>query len=186
MVCRTRPGEDLSLGFCLPRTPANAGSPDRIPAASCYAHIQHLTRPPQLTGTVPPQGHALLPPLRLSAGSLPGLPLLRWPPAPAAVTVRVTGSRMWQFLTGKPYTSAHSDLDLVVDLPHAGLLDEAAAFLTLAQERIPWRLDGELSVAGRGEVHWREWLSPVEQVLVKSLHSVELRDRAWIRACVSP
>lgn len=93
---------------------------------------------------------------------------------------------MWELLTGKPYTAAHSDLDLVVDLPHAGLLDEAAAFLSLAQERIPWRLDAELSVAGRGEVHWREWLSPVEQVLVKSLQTVELRDRACFRAGACP
>lgn len=181
MVCRTRLGEELSLGFCLPRTGDDPRSPARIGVSSRSAHIQHIARPPEVIAAEPTQPAQAARPLRLSDGSLPHLPVHPWLPPPPTCTARVIGSHMWQFLTGEPYTCASSDMDLVLDIPHAGLLDEAAAFLHTAQELSAWKLDAELSIPNLGEVHWREWLSPAELVLIKSLDAVELHHRQWFQ-----
>jgi len=87
---------------------------------------------------------------------------------------------MWEFLTGARYTSADSDLDLVMDLPDACLADPAASFLAHAQAISPWSLDAELSFPRIGDVHWKEWHSGAETVLVKSLDAVKLFPRAWV------
>jgi phosphoribosyl-dephospho-CoA transferase len=86
---------------------------------------------------------------------------------------------MWQFLTGVQYTTGSSDIDMVMDISHAALLDQASSFLTKAHDLSPWRLDAEISIPDLGEVHWKEWLTPANPVLVKSVDSVHLRPRKW-------
>ncbi len=184
MVCRTRPGEDLSLGFCLPlplsKKSDDPRSPARIAAESKHADIQHIARPPDFHLVEDPRQDSKwhwLPandPLKTSGG----MPDIFLPPD--GCTLRLIGSRMWQFLTGVRYTSERSDMDIVMDIAHCGLMDEAAAFLIKANDLSPWKLDGEISIPDLGEVHWKEWLSPANPVLVKSLEVVELRSREWI------
>lgn len=88
---------------------------------------------------------------------------------------------MWEFLTGVQYSSEKSDLDLVVDVADVSLIDPAVAFLSQVQAMAPWKLDAEISIPEHGEVHWKEWLAAADTVLVKSLKTVELRPREWMR-----
>lgn len=101
------------------------------------------------------------------------------PELPSGCVPRMIGSRMWEFLTGTRYTTAQSDLDLVVDLSDAGSANQAGAFLSKLQTICSLRLDAEFSFPGRGEVHWREWLSEADPLLVKSFQEVALRPRQW-------
>ena len=158
IVCRTRPEETLSLGFCLPSA---SGAPARVAARSNLSHIVETSRPPllgevaaKLSMPVPP---ALLKPLE-------------------GATIRLIGSRMWEAITGTRYTTGTSDLDLVVDLSAPGVADEVCSLL--AHIDCPVRIDAELSFAGKGEVHWKEWGR--DPLLVKSLHAVGVKPQSWI------
>jgi len=42
---------------------------------------------------------------------------------------------------------------------------------------LSFKLDGELSFAGRGEVQWREFLTTAPEVLVKAVDSVRMMRR---------
>ncbi len=161
IVARTRPGEELSLGYCRP--PSGPGHPpSRHALAAALGDLRTTERPP-LLGDV------------TSALGLPALP-------PVSAEIRLIGSRLWQVLTGEPYGRPGSDLDLVVDLPNGSASDSAVAELTRLQTLLVPRLDAELSFPGHGEVHWQEWRSGVPRVLVKSLQGVALRDRAELLA----
>ncbi len=174
MVCRTRANEELSLGFCVPPKGDGPGSPGRLAAHGKLGDIQEIRRPPNVMEI------SALPVQDLEADPARRLPWAGWPTAPEGCTLRLVGSRMWEFLTGVRYTSATSDLDLVIDLVDAHLLGQAATFLSGINALSPWKIDAEISIPHRGEVHWREWLSNAETILVKSLHSVDLQPRAWI------
>ncbi|WP_232629679.1 malonate decarboxylase holo-[acyl-carrier-protein] synthase [Methylobacterium sp. Leaf118] len=87
------------------------------------------------------------------------------------------GGLLWQHLTGLPYLSETSDLDLLwpsESLDRPALLSGLAAI----EARAPMRLDGEILLPDGGGVNWREWhgAGPGETVLVKSLDRVALRD----------
>lgn len=151
IVCRTRPNEELSLGFCQPQQK----SPSRLAVAARMADIERLSRPPALSTAMPE--------LRV--------------PGPAPCPVRIIGSRMWEALTGLLFTRPESDIDLVLDLPAASQADAAVEYLLALRELTPLRVDAELSFPERGEVHWEEWQSQSPQVLVKSTTHVELLAR---------
>ena len=88
---------------------------------------------------------------------------------------------MWQALAGGSYVNASSDLDVLIDVADAAGADRAADFLQRAAAECPFKLDGELSLPGLGEVHWREYLNGEPAILVKSLHAVRLvrREELW-------
>ncbi len=98
--------------------------------------------------------------------------------AAVAGAPRVFGSFAWQALTGHPYVTATSDLDLLWPLTPA--LDIAALLAGLAQlaPMAPGRLDGELvhGVTGAG-VQWQEWAGSAEEVLVKGPAAAALQKR---------
>lgn len=168
MVCRTRAQEELSLGFCLPRGQGEAGSPRRLAVSGKISEIQEMSRPPDVAEIT----------TRRSSWDPHGKERWgHWPQAPEGCSLRLIGSRMWENLTGVRYTSASSDLDLVLDLVDASQLDEGAAYLTQISAMSPCNLDAELSIPKQGEVHWKEWISGMDPLLVKSVASVELRSR---------
>ena len=167
IVCRTRPDEHLSLGFCLPRPPGESGSPTRIAAHANEASIERLCRPPDLRDAA-------------SRPAIPATVLQALLNPPAGCTVRLIGSRMWETLTGTRYTSETSDLDLVIDLTSPAAADAACGFLQAINS--PVRIDAEISFPSIGEVHWKEWLSGTDPVLVKSLHTVSMCSRADFRS----
>ncbi|MFE1599812.1 malonate decarboxylase holo-[acyl-carrier-protein] synthase [Methylobacterium sp. ID0610] len=96
---------------------------------------------------------------------------------------RPFGSLLWQSLTGLPYLSETSDLDLLWPVAGAvprGLLDGLAAI----EARAPMRLDGEILLPGGGGVNWRELhaAAPGDAVLVKHRDRLGLREAAAVLA----
>ena len=81
---------------------------------------------------------------------------------------RCFGSLAWASLTGLPYLSESSDLDLVWHVSTA----DAAARLVAALARIdagaPVRLDGEIVTPTGLAVQWREFASDAPEMLVKA------------------
>jgi len=148
IVCRTRPGESLSLGYCVPAT--DGAKPPRHAVAASAAQIAKITRPPVWEQAVETLGF----------------------------TVRLIGSRMWARLTGNPYGRPDSDVDLVVDLDSPTAADAAVEFLTRAAAESPVAIDAELSFPDIGEIHWKEWQSTSPQLLVKSVETARLVARA--------
>ena len=93
---------------------------------------------------------------------------------------RPFGSLLWQSLTGLPYLSESSDLDLLwptVGAVPSGLLDGLAAI----EAGAPMRLDGEILLPDGGGVNWRELhaAGPSDDVLIKH------RDRLVLRAAAA-
>lgn len=87
---------------------------------------------------------------------------------------------MWESLTGNPYGRPDSDVDLVVDLESRAAADAAVEFLTRAASESPVAIDAELSFPDLGEIHWKEWQSASQQLLVKSVEIARLVARAEI------
>lgn len=139
---------------------------------------------------LPPEAVRPRPPVALSEarGVCPG----PWEATLAEVTAlgeehglapRPFGSLLWQSLTGLPYLSETSDLDLLWPVAAAvpcGLLDGIAA----VEARAPMRLDGEILLPGGGGVNWRELreAAPGDAVLVKYRDRLLLREAASILA----
>jgi len=171
VVCRRRgAGDDLSLGFCSPVTGAAHARPRRVAAQSAATHVLRVEAPPALgevarrAGTAP-QADALA---RLADDA-------------SGLAPRVFGSWMWQTVTGDAHVRDGSDLDILVEVASAEQAHAAAAVLERLSRGLPFRLDGELSIAGVGEVMWREYRGDGAEVLVKSVDAVRVlpREALW-------
>lgn len=87
-------------------------------------------------------------------------------------SVRTFGSLAWQYLTGLPYLSAGSDLDLLWQSPTDGEIEALLEGISAIEQISPMRIDGEIDSAG-GAVQWRELRNAgADSVLVKTLHGV--------------
>jgi phosphoribosyl-dephospho-CoA transferase len=114
---------------------------------------------------------------------------IEWQPAlaelDAAATgigleLRVFGSLAWQALSGLPYLTPQSDIDLLWH-PHSHTqLQQGIALLARWEHDHGLRADGEVLFGGNSAVSWREWatLKPddAQRVLVKRESSAELID----------
>lgn len=95
-------------------------------------------------------------------------------------TPMLYGSLLWQLLTGMPYVTVRSDLDLhwrVDSVPQAQSL---IAGLARIERTSPMRLDGELLLPDGGSIAWREYADAPAggaELLVKTLHGVSSRPR---------
>ncbi|OZI30813.1 malonate decarboxylase holo-[acyl-carrier-protein] synthase [Bordetella genomosp. 10] len=96
-----------------------------------------------------------------------------------APDTRVFGSLAWEYLTGLPYLSDTSDLDLLFPMPAS-----APAWHTLGREllaidsRTTLRIDGECVRADGVAVKWRELAGESSEVLLKTLDGAYLMPRA--------
>ena len=92
---------------------------------------------------------------------------------------RTFGSLAWQHLTGLPYLSDGSDLDLLWPLSSARTREHPAVRHRADRSRqAPMRLDGEI-VYHAGGVQWRELTGADEdEVLVKGAAGVHVTTRA--------
>lgn len=80
---------------------------------------------------------------------------------------RTFGSLAWQHLTGLPYLSDSSDLDLLWPLSSARHADTLPSDIGRIAKQAPMRLDGEI-VDRAGGVQWRELIgADDDDVLVK-------------------
>ena len=125
----------------------------------------------RLSFVVPPE--AILsdspPPLLTDAGR--DAPVAWQPTIDAIVALdpwtRCFGSLAWAHLTGLPYLSATSDIDLlwqVADVAGA----ERLASLALIDAAAPMRLDGEIVTPTSLAIQWREWALGAPELLVKT------------------
>jgi phosphoribosyl-dephospho-CoA transferase len=89
---------------------------------------------------------------------------------------RVFGALLWQHVTGLPYLTAQSDLDLLWAIDDPAVAETLVSGL-LRLDGAP-RLDGEIEVHDGGGVNWRELaLGGGDTVLVKTMAKVALRAR---------
>jgi phosphoribosyl-dephospho-CoA transferase len=91
---------------------------------------------------------------------------------------RTFGSLAWQHLTGLPYLTDDSDLDLLWPLSPARQADTLASDIGRIAKQAPMRLDGEI-VGRAGGVQWRELIgADGDEVLVKGPAGVISTTRA--------
>lgn len=89
----------------------------------------------------------------------------------------VFGSAAMQALTGLPYLTPRSDLDLLLHPRGVAALHAGLALLLRHAGALP--LDGEIVFPGGAAVSWKEWTGSGEQrVLVKHIDGVRLAPRA--------
>jgi phosphoribosyl-dephospho-CoA transferase len=118
---------------------------------------------------------------RRRSGSRPSAALLDLGKA-VGMTPRVFGALLWEHVTGLPYLTAQSDVDLlwsISDERTAALVVEGLLPLDAGG---PVRLDGELELPDSGAVNWRELAQSVanldDKVLVKTMDGVAVRTKA--------
>ena len=125
------------------------------------------------------------PPLRL-ADAIAHAPAA-WQPALAELDaaaihidleLRVFGSLAWQALSGLPYMTLRSDIDLLWHPLSNAQLQQGIALLARWEQSSGLRADGEVLFGGNSAVSWREWAAlksgDDQRVLVKRESSAEL------------
>ena len=92
---------------------------------------------------------------------------------------RVFGGLLWEHLTGLPYLTPTSDIDLLWPVSNARMAGDLVQGLRWCREGSPVRLDGELELPDGAGVHWCEFANaandPANVVVAKTIDSVELR-----------
>jgi phosphoribosyl-dephospho-CoA transferase len=91
--------------------------------------------------------------------------------------VRCSGSLAWQLLTGLPYVTETSDLDLLWTIACPAAADALGAQIERVADRAPMRIDGEFLTPAGLAVQWREWLSSSNELMVKTTDWVSLMAR---------
>jgi len=173
IVSRRRAEHDaVALGFCVADERHPELRPRRVAAWTDPRHVVDVAGPPRLDEI------ACCPAAQAHAASFSRLASAA---ERAGLDIRVYGSWMWQALTGERHVRETSDLDVLVDVADAGEADRVAAFLQQEEVGLAFKLDGELSFAGLGEVHWREYRQGKAQVLLKSVDALRLMPRAELR-----
>ena len=81
---------------------------------------------------------------------------------------RCFGSLAWAHLTGLPYLSETSDLDLVWQVPTTDDAARRVAALMRIDAEAPMRLDGEIVTPTGLAVQWREFASDAPEMLAKA------------------
>ena len=164
-------GRDIGLGFCTTDRAHPELRPRRVAARTDPDRIGRNARPPGLMEI------ARCPAATAKANSFSRLISAA---ASAGLDIRVYGSWMWQALTGERHVHEASDLDVVIDVADLDAAGRAAAFLAAAEQDLAFRIDGELSFPGVGEVQWRELLQDKDEVLLKSVDTLKLVPRSQI------
>lgn len=154
--------EAACLGLPLPPAPDDGGKV-RIALCIPHAEIHRASEPLPLKNALtaaPPAWQAALAALADEATGL---------------TLRVYGSLAMQALTGLPYVTATSDIDLLL-YPHTER-QLAAGLALLKKYAALLPLDGEIVFPRGDAVAWKEWLAAANgdvRVLVKDIDTVRL------------
>ncbi len=175
VVTRRRDEGDSSigLGFCTTDAQHPELRPRRVAAHAEAGVVVDLALPPLLAEI------ARCPSAQRLADSFARL---EGAAVAAGITIRVYGSWMWQAITGEPHVHEASDLDVLVDVVGTAAADRAAGFLEAIEPTLAFRLDGELSFVGLGEVNWREYRQDEPEVLLKSVVAMRLVARRELPA----
>ncbi len=168
VVCRHRgKPEHVSLGFCV-ASDSPGRRPRRFAVQAPHDHVLRMELPPSLATVSDRCGSDALATLTATASA-------------ESLNLHVFGSWMWQALTGDSYVNAASDLDILLDVTSEAEASRAVAFLQRQESACPIKIDGEFSLPGRGEVHWREYGCDSPTLLLKSMTTVQLlpRENLW-------
>jgi phosphoribosyl-dephospho-CoA transferase len=96
----------------------------------------------------------------------------------AGIDCRVFGSVAMQTLTGEPYLTPASDIDLLLRPANSAQLDAGLDLIRRHAQSLP--LDGEIEFPSGHAVSWKEWLGQgqgADRVLAKHLDTVALLRR---------
>lgn len=154
-------------------TPAMVPAAISLPPACGKLRIALQVDPGDVTEQLPPQN------LRAVCEQSP----ISWRPTVAAVLQLATrtgvepsvfGGLLWQSLTGLPYLSANSDLDLCWPVTHSRQAAGIVRGLSALDENSPPRIDGELILPDGGGVNWRELGNGAAEVIVKTMFCARL------------
>ncbi|MFO1161889.1 MAG: malonate decarboxylase holo-[acyl-carrier-protein] synthase [Reyranellaceae bacterium] len=168
---RRAAGRDIGLGFCTTDERHPELRPRRVAAQAAVDLVDSLALPPTLEEIA-----------RHPAALGHAASFSRLASAAAATTVRVYGSWMWQMLTGERHVHDASDLDVLIDVAGISAADRVTALLAEIEPTLGFRLDGEISFAGLGEVNWREYRQDGREVLLKSVETMRLTPRSALPA----
>ena len=95
-----------------------------------------------------------------------------------SIELRVFGSLAWQALSGLPYVTPQSDIDLLWRPLSNAQLQHGIALLACWERSSGLRADGEVLFGASSAVSWREWATlqsgDDQRVLVKRAASAEL------------
>ena len=96
------------------------------------------------------------------------------------IKLRVFGSLAWQALSGLPYLTPQSDIDLLWHPNSHTQLQQGIELLARWEQASGLRADGEVLFGGSSAVSWREWATlksgDSQRVLVKRVSSAGLVD----------
>jgi phosphoribosyl-dephospho-CoA transferase len=171
MTRRRDDGHAVGLGFCTTDPAHPELRPRRVAARTDAGEILRHARPPSL------EEIARCPAATPKTDSFARLIAAA---SKAGIAINVYGSWMWQALTGERHVHAESDLDVVIDVPDLERALRTAAWLSRVEQDLDFRVDGELSFPGVGEVQWRELLQDRDDVLLKSTETLQLVPRAHL------
>jgi phosphoribosyl-dephospho-CoA transferase len=162
-----QPAGIVSLGIALP--PASADAPkERIGLRVDAAHVRRREPALGLDDALAAAPDAWRADLQALTG--------------AGVKLRAYGSLALQALTGLPYLTPASDIDVLLAPRSRTELDAGIELLSQRTGALP--LDGEVLFPNGDAVAWKEWrdAGPRARVLVKTIDAVRLLDRASLLA----
>jgi phosphoribosyl-dephospho-CoA transferase len=162
VACRRERGspDDVALGIALPP----GGGPRRVSLLVRREAVARSSSPLTLDEVLPSA------PIRWRAP----LAALDRDARYAGLILRVYGSLAWQHLSGAPFVTERSDVDLLAEVRDAGELRHALSLLHRPARPEAPPLDGELLLPGGRAIAWRELARRPARVLVKSAAAVAL------------
>ncbi len=104
-------------------------------------------------------------------------------------TPSVFGALLWQHVTGLPYLTTRSDLDLLWRASDEAAVTALVQALLRLDARGPVRLDGELELPDGAGVNWRELAQATTAtagVMAKTIDGIEMRPRASLFRSPAP
>jgi phosphoribosyl-dephospho-CoA transferase len=155
------PPDCCALGLPLPPCQGKR----RIALHARAAAIQQVRPPPSLRRVIATAPGSWRPALRAL------VEIFR----PSGIVIRVYGSLAWQYLTGEPYVTDCSDVDLLWRPDSLPALRQGLATLVAWDRQFPGRTDGEIQLPDGSGVSWRELAAGPRLVLVKGSTRVAMR-----------
>lgn len=157
MVCRRGPGDAPGIALCV-----------TLPASRWLASIRFTVGRGAITRMEPPLPFAEVIPCSPPDWHRPLFDLNR-AAAAAGVPLSVTGPLAWQHLTGEPYVTDRSPVDLLVRPRTRLQLEKVIALLRVREDGKGPRLDGEVLLGWSDAVAWRDLASGRRRVLAKGM-----------------
>lgn len=162
----------LSLGVALPLTHTVRKLPLQVDAGV----VRRTTPPLELVTVIasaPSSWRSELASLAAGANAI-------------GVDLRVYGSLVWQHVSGEPYVTPASDVDLLWRVADQARLEEMLEYLVQWQSTSGLTADGELLLDDDTAVAWKELLRRPRQLLIKRSSGVELRAYREALSLIAP